>query len=252
MRYLYYTLTIVLTFSLGSWLSLSLSPAPPPAADALIINQRIITANEMETRRSDSPYHFEGQDAFVEDLITRELLIQEARSQKIDQEEQFRQALQDYIEQSLLKTLLERELQNLPVNLKQSDIDRFSGKLLCSFGLIIRRYPDLEAAEKGALPLQETTISNSYLELSDSLRDAVSQLVPGQTSAPIRTGSSYIRVTLAEKQLDMQAKLTDFPPDFIKEAALEERQRKAMQSWLNGLRDKARISLPDSNRKQEG
>ena len=74
MRYLYYTLAIVLTFSLGSWLTLLVRPDSSANPDDLMINQRIITAEEIENRRNNSPYHFSGEDEFIEDMITRELL----------------------------------------------------------------------------------------------------------------------------------------------------------------------------------
>ena len=59
------------------------------------------------------PSHHENRQEFLKSVVVEQLLIQEAKRQKIDQEPQFREAIKNHYEQSLVKILLERKNQSL-------------------------------------------------------------------------------------------------------------------------------------------
>jgi hypothetical protein len=79
---------------------------------AIIINDKVITLDEFAGMK---PSHDEHRADFINSLIARELLIQEAQRTGIDKEENFRRSLQGFYEQSLVKVLMDRKLTLLSI-----------------------------------------------------------------------------------------------------------------------------------------
>ncbi|MCK4518809.1 MAG: hypothetical protein KAU12_01695 [Candidatus Omnitrophica bacterium] len=59
--------------------------------------------------RPDAVNDFSGRMELLNDLIEKEILLQEAQSLNLDKEERFRRTIENYWKQTLLKTLIEKK-----------------------------------------------------------------------------------------------------------------------------------------------
>ncbi|HSR35908.1 MAG TPA: SurA N-terminal domain-containing protein, partial [Desulfurivibrionaceae bacterium] len=107
MRYLYAIAVFVLLVS-ASFLAYRFYPATTATEDVAIqINDRIITRAEFNQKYQSrggvqDPFTAQPGEDFIQALITKELLIQEAKRLGLDREEPFRQSVQNFYEQSLI------------------------------------------------------------------------------------------------------------------------------------------------------
>ena len=107
-------LVSLLACAIGGTFLLFTSCAPPPEEGVLaLVNGRQITQTEFDTRWRElaeatrARYEKEGgKRLFLDELITRELLMQEARKLGLDQNDAIRERAQRYREQLILDELL--------------------------------------------------------------------------------------------------------------------------------------------------
>src|SRR5215510_1179324 len=108
------------------------SCAPPPEDPVLaLVNGRQITQTEFDIRWSElaeatrARYEKEGgKRRFLDELITRELLMQEARKLGLDQNDAIRDRTQRYKEQLILDELLKDRIK-AKVELTSEELDAF-------------------------------------------------------------------------------------------------------------------------------
>jgi len=105
---------------------------PPPEEGVLaLVNGRQITQTEFDTRWGElaeatrARYQKEGgKRLFLDELITRELLMQEARKLGLDQDDAIRDRAQRYREQLILDELLKDRIK-AKVELSKEELDDF-------------------------------------------------------------------------------------------------------------------------------
>lgn len=124
MRYLIFIVGISLIFTLlilGQFMTV-----PRNYHDyALRINERIVSSSELSTIHDSFTENHDEQDNFINTVVTRELLIQEAKRQKIDHEETFRAAIQRYYEQTLITGLLARQEATQEGAVTEEEVSRY-------------------------------------------------------------------------------------------------------------------------------
>jgi hypothetical protein len=135
-------------------LSLSLiscSREDPARGDVLaMINDYALTVDEFERQLFAETEMFsnykltrEAKSAFLEDLIRKELLIQEAKRLELDRKQKFMKAIERYWEATLIRDLME---------VKGEEI---SGRVLVSQDEIMSEYTRLKTLSTNVLPLSE-------------------------------------------------------------------------------------------------
>ncbi len=119
----------LLAFAPVAWLS-GCAPAQDPSV-LVIVNGRPITESEFEFRWSELPEsvraryeHEGGKRKFLEDMIARELLLQEARRLGFDKEPNFRERTERYKEQLLLDQLMKMALSE-PVQIADAELEAY-------------------------------------------------------------------------------------------------------------------------------
>src|SRR5215475_3680161 len=108
---------------------------PPPEDPVLaLVNGRQITQTEFDIRWSElaeatrARYQKEGgKRRFLDELITRELLMQEARKKGLDQDETIRERTQRYKEQLILDELL-KDMIKAKIELSKEELDAYYEK----------------------------------------------------------------------------------------------------------------------------
>ncbi len=103
--------------------SVSCGSKEPAGQVALRINDYSMQADEferlfLETYSDDTP---DARSIFLENVITRKLLLQEAQEQGLDKEEAFLKSVQDFWEQSLLRLAIDRKLKEISDSLRVNE-----------------------------------------------------------------------------------------------------------------------------------
>ena len=273
-----------------AWLScaiggslLSFTGCTPSSEESVValVNGRQITQNKLEASWEElsevtrSQYEKEGgKRRFLDELITRELLLQEARKQGIDQNDAIRDQTQRYREQLILDELL-RSLVKTKIELSDEELDALYAKhaheLLPSLKVHVSQMllPSLYAAkdiearinrgEDFAKLAQRYSLDNTTKSKGGDLGpyrknlvlpevDAVLQaLTPRTVSAPIKTEAGYYLVIVTALDEEMiQADLVI--RDRLRQELLNEQHRKRFDDALVDIRAKATVRLDTTSR----
>jgi hypothetical protein len=240
MKYLFTILAFVALSSAVTFYYLWPSDLSKPQDVALSINGHLISQKKIDEQRRRQGYHFGNGDSSIDSLVTKQLLLDEAQRLGLDKEDDFRDALKDYYEQSLIKVLTDRKLKSVTVTVTEQDIDHYlscSGKLFT-----FTRIP----VENGK-HLEEKSRQNSVLfdDLSESLRLVLACLQPGERIVQFETGTE-----IGVIHLDKTEKTEGFEPVIYERERVSEllsNYKKSLEidRWINSLRKKASIVVYD-------
>ena len=275
-------LVSLLAGAVGGSLLLLVSCTPPPEESVLaLVNGRQITQNEFETRWGElaeatrARYEKEGgKRRFLDELITRELLMQEARKQGLDQSDAIRDRAQRYREQLILDELLKDRIK-AKIELSKEELDAFYEKhaheLLTPLKvqvsqMLLPNYPAAKDLEKqinqggdfgkfaqrysidGKTKAKGGNLGPYRKDLVIPEVDAVIHtLKPGMVSAPIKTDAGYylVMITALDKEI-IQADLA--VRERLRQELLNEKRRKRFDDVIADIRAKAIIRLADASR----
>ena len=275
-------LVCLLVGAIGGSLLLLTSCTPPPEEGVLaFVNGRQITQNEFEIRWGElaeatrARYEKDGgRRRFLDELITRELLMQEARKQGLDQNDAIRDRAQRYREQLILDELLKDRIK-AKIELSKEELDAFYEKhaheLLTSLKIqisqmLLPNYPAAKDLEKQinqggdfAKFAQRYSLDNKTKSKGGDLGpyrkdlvvpevdEVIRALKPGMVSAPIKTDAGYylVMVTALDKEV-IQADLA--VRERLRQELLNEKRRKRFDDVIADIRTKAIIRLADASR----
>ncbi|WP_022665097.1 hypothetical protein [Desulfospira joergensenii] len=240
MRYIYYIAGIIVIFS-GLAVYGLITPRVEISKPAVVINDRIITESELEGLMKTKPYYM-TRDEFIDSVITRQLLIQEAVKEEINKEEPFRRSVENYYEQSLIKILLDRKLNSLEVEVGQGEIEKYqklagSRVVISKFG-----YKSVEDAEAGKDQTPQK-IESDFVDISDELKYIVLGLDKGESSKPVVSGMGVMVYRLDEiialEEVSSGIRETDEKhiSDFIR----DKKREALMEKWTRKLKENAEI-----------
>lgn len=266
-------------------LMLALAGCAPSAQDSpvlVIVNGKPITQNEFDFRWSELPeatrarYQKEGgKRKFLDDLIGRELLMQQARKLGLDQSQAIRERLQRFKEQVILDELLQQvlkaqieipkdELEDYyvaqgavlpaPERIEVAQIitrNEFAAKDIkrmldegMDFAKLAQRYStDKETRSKGGeLGLYRKGSADPQVEA------VLLKLRPGHVSAPIKTdaGLYYIIKMISREPGDTKAVLAS--RERLRQELYAEKRQKQFGEYLANLRATSTIRMADASR----
>ncbi len=241
MRYLLIAVSILAALLLGLLVSPLLTPRPKPIEGLLVINQRIYQPQELEKRLRATPYHFNSRGELITNLIYQELLLQESKKQGIDNENEFLLSMRNFYEQSMIKTLLDRQYKDPVHDPNSAQIASCQPFLDKTFTLQRFDYPSYEAARSNTATDSEE-FNLPYLDLPEDTRSALLNLKGGELSQPLLTGSSWFRLQL----IDISQRPTSTIPSVVEQEELcrIELKRQSIQNWVDDLYRKSTIELP--------
>lgn len=280
MRYLRSSLALAALLSGSLWIIPGCTP-PEEEPVLALVNGRAITLYEFDVRWNElseatrARYDKEGgKRRFLDELITRELLMQEARRQGLDQNDAIRDRAQRYKEQLVLDELLKDRLR-AKVELTQSELDAYYEKhaqlLLAPLKvqvsqMLLNNYPaakdlkkQVEAGGDFGKFAQRYSIDDKTKSKGGDLGpyrkgllnpdvDAVVQtLKPGTVSEPIKTDAGYylVKVSPLEKET-IQADLAT--RERLRQELLADKRRQQFEEVISDIRAKATVRLADASR----
>ncbi len=258
------------------------SCTPPPETKVVaLVNGRAITQTEFDLRWNElseatrARYDKEGgKRRFLDELITRELLMQEARKQGLDQNESIRDRTQRYKEQLILDELLKDKIKT-KIELTKEELDAYFEKhahellgpnkvqvslmllgnlpaakdlkkqveLGGSFERYAQRYSiDEKSKAKGGLygPYRKGL-------LPPDVDAVIPTLKQGMVSDPIKTDAGYYIVKV--EPLDKETLQADQATrERLRQELLAEKRRKRFEDVIADVRAKAQIRLADASR----
>ena len=246
-----------------------------------LVNGRAITQTEFDLRWDElskatrSRYEKEGgKRKFLDELITRELLMQEARRRGLDQDDAIRDKTQRYKEQLILDELLKDKLQS-KVELTQAELNAYyekhAGELLdplkanISLMLLPNVYAarDLEAqvnrggnfakfAQRYSID-EKTKLKGGELGpyrkglVLPQVDAVIHTLKLGMVSAPIKTDSGYYLVMLTPlDEAVIQADLAK--QERLRQELLADKRRKQFEEVIADIRANAAVRFAEASR----
>lgn len=246
-----------------------------------MVNGRAITQTEFDLRWNElSPAtksRYEkvgGKRQFLDELITKELLLQEARRRGLDRDDSIRDKTQRYKEQLVLDELLKDKLQT-KVELTQEELSAYyeshASELLdplkvnISIMLLSNVYAakDLEMqinrggsfakfAQRYSID-EKTKGSGGDLGpyrkglVLPEVDDVIHTLKPGMVSAPIKTDNGYYLVMLTPlDEAIVQADLAT--QERLRQELLAEKRRKRFEDVIADIRTNASVRLAEASR----
>jgi peptidyl-prolyl cis-trans isomerase C len=272
----------MLVGTIGGTVLLFTGCAPPPEEGVLaLVNGRQITQTEFDTRWGElaeatrARYQKEGgKRLFLDELITRELLMQEARTLGLDQNDAIRERAQRYKEQLILDELLKDRIK-AKVELSKEELDDFyeqhAHELLTPLKVHVSQMllPNVSAARdleyqvnhggSFAKFAQRYSIDDKTKAIGGDLGpyrkglvipevDAVIHtLKPGMVSAPIKADAGYylVMITALDKEI-IQADVA--VRERLRQELLNEKRRKRFDGVIADIRAKAIIRFADASR----
>lgn len=240
MKYIYFIAAALVAASAALWF-FTADDRPARQKAALIINDRVVSEAEFEKLYASRLPYYKKRDEFIDGLITRELLIQEARKAGIDKEEAFRRSIKNFYEQSLTKVLLDRKFASLQLAVSDDEVSRYRSLLGKRLQFTLFSADNKERAQNGEFRHGEQT-EGLFDDLSDEMKYPLFLLKEGERSTPFRMGDRYFAVKL-DRVTESRRPVADLSDAGIKKILMEWKKEKVINDWIEGLREKASIKV---------
>jgi len=260
-----------------------LAACTPPQEEAVLalVNGRTITQTEFDVRWNElseatrTRYNKEGgKRRFLDELITRELLMQEAHRQGLDQNDAIRDRAQRYKEQLILDELLKERLRE-KVELTPAELtayyDKHANELLAPLKVQVSQMllPNLPAAKDLRKQIDSGTDFARFAQrysldektkakggdlgpyrksaLAPDVDAVVQTLKPGVVSDPIKTDAGYYLVMVSP--LAPETIQADFATrERLRQELLADKRRKRFEEVISDIRAKATVRLAEGSR----
>lgn len=238
MKYLYYIAGILIVFS-GLVAYGLLDTKVKISEPAIVVNDRIITQIEYKELLKFQPYYM-TEDQYIDSIITKQLLIQEAVKQDINKEESFRKSVENYYEQSLIKIMLDRKLNSLKVDVTEDDLRRYHSFSQSKVYISKLRYQTLAEAAAGKNPAVQK-IDAGFPDISDELKFIVFNLEKGQSSAPIVSNTGVVVYRLEDIKPMASKKIGEVDLERTTRFIQDKKKEALMDEWSKMLKENAEI-----------
>ena len=251
MRYIYIVAGLILIIAGVAGMTL-LKPGPPVSREAVRVNERSITSEEYrkayEEKASTCPVPPDKKQ-FVEDLVTREVLIQEAKRLGLDREEPFRRSIQNYYEQTLLKNLTQSKMSDIRISVGEQEIASYYKSMGRVYELSVITLPSEREANEAIRHFPSGRAEKKVLHADDipaAMLDSVLALKVGEVSlrpVPCDKGFFVFRLDgYKEKPV---------PPlhavrEEIRKTIEEKKKQGEMEKWLERLKKNSRVTINES------
>lgn len=242
MRYIYYIAVIMLIFSGLAFYGL-VDTRIDISEPFISVNDRIISKTEFEKMTRRKPDYM-TKEQFIESVIDQQLMIQEAIRMDIHKEESFRESVENFYEQSLIKILLDRKLDSLTVDVTEDEIEKYRKWTAYKLFLTKFIYPGMkDALEKTNGTAQKITAA--FTALPDDLKFTVLSLGKGAVSQPKHMGMQGIvvyRLDDKKKILNTDAHQQEaFDARQIERFLKDMKKEQLLGEWTRNIRQSADI-----------
>jgi len=241
MKYIYYIIAVLIIFS-GLAVYGLFDTRVEVSKPLFSVNDRIISEGEFEKMLPKKPSSM-GREQFIESVIDKQLLIQEAINMDIDKEDSFRRSVKNFYEQSLIKILMDSKFNSLVVDVSNAEIEKYEFYIRKTLFLTKWSYPSTKDADVQLNGTPEK-IQSDFIDLPDDVKFIVLGLNVGDLSRPKPTVSGVVRYQLDRIQERVASEAEDIKEFDIKTVSLFIRDKKKEQlliEWTDKIRNSADI-----------
>ena len=239
MKYIYYIIVIMIIFSGLAVYGLK-DTHVEISKPFLSINDRIISEEEFKNMLVRKPSYM-NREQFIESVIEKQLLIQEAIKMDINKEESFRLSVENFYEQSLIKILLDRELDSLKVDVTNDEITKYKAFVQNKLFLTKMSYPSMKDEQNKTNEIIEK-FETDFIDLSDDLKFLVLNLNIGQSSKPKVTDFGVFVYRLDDIQKDKAPdKIQEFDMKQVFLYIQDKKKEQLLAEWSDKIRETAEI-----------
>ncbi len=240
MRYIYYIIIILVGVSIAAGWGIFSETKVKISKPAIVINDRIITESEFnDLIKSKPPYS--SEDEFIDSVIVKELLIQEAIKHKINKDESFRASVEDFYEQSLVKILMDEQYKQYDPVVTEEEIEKYKSLAATKVYILKKIFANKEDIE-GNNTLNLKTIELDFLDLSGPLRFTVFNLQPGESSKNLKTIEGFVVYDLVKiEKGNNQKSIMSLNDNKIVEFIKSGKKEALLAKWVDGLKEEAEI-----------
>ncbi|MCK5707908.1 MAG: peptidyl-prolyl cis-trans isomerase [Candidatus Aureabacteria bacterium] len=223
-------------------------------------------ANEAELTISNRDIFsdtYSAKQAFLDELITKKVLLQEAQKNNFDKEKVFMKEIERYWEQALLKVLLKRKFEELSnaVQISDKELQHEYNKMKRTIFADLIMLNNKKSAEKLAgsgnnfekvkTSVKANIISDQTPEwfipgdLPITIEKPLFKLKPGQISPIITFGSTWAVVRSIEEK---ETKIESFKKisSDLKNSLKNKKTEKKLSEWISDLKKTATINIYDN------
>ena len=217
-------------------------------------------ANPLLMKKYSSYSSLKQKDQVLEELITKEILLQEAQRLNLDKQKSFMKEIEGYWEQALMKSLINRKLQEFSplIQVNSQDIleeyNRLKRRIQAEL-IIFNDKPDAVKLSKAAMDFDEAkqslkariaweSVADWYNanELPQKLENALFSLNPGQVSLPIEYNNSWVVIRVLNAEPRQIGALGELKPKIIKDI-IRKNKELLLDNWIRELRKKASVKI---------
>lgn len=242
MKYIYYVIAVMVVFSGLAAYGLFDNARLEISQPLITVNDRIISENEFEKMLARKPSYM-TREQFMDSVIEKQLLIQQAVKMGINKEENFRQSVENFYEQSLIKILLDRKLDSIIVDVSSDEIEKYRIYSAYTFEITKSIFPTLADFQNKTHGTIEK-IEQDFINLSDDLKFTVMHLAQGETSRP-QSGRFGVAVYTLDSMKKNENAADAITQDFdIKKVSLyiqDKKKEQVMDEWMDQIRKSAEI-----------
>ncbi len=181
------------------------------------------------------------KEQILDELITKEVLLQEAQKLGLDKEKSFMKDIEGYWEQALIKSLINRQLQECYSRLSVNDrevLDEYA-RMKRRLSAEIVFFDDKNATNE----LTRTPVDwYSAGDLPTKMEDVLFSTKPGETGAPIYYNGSWVVIKVLKEEPQETGSLEELRLRIVKEI-IRKKKEALLEDWGSGLRKKASIKI---------
>ena len=239
MKYIYYIIVIMIIFS-GLAAYGVFDTRVEISKPFLSINDRIISEDEFKNMLVRKPSYMD-QEQFIESVIEKQLLIQEAIKMDINKEESFRRSVENFYEQSLIKILLDRKLDSLKVDVTDDEIAKYKAFVQNKLFITKMGYPSMKDEQDKTNETIEK-FETVFLDLSDNLKFIVLNLNIGESSKPKVTDFGVFVYRLDKiQEKEEPDKIQEFDIKRVSLYIQDKKKERLLDEWSGTIRETAEI-----------
>lgn len=239
MKYIIYILALSISLMVLA-IYLSVSRHASDKDIALTINNRHITRDEFNKRFTDL-YQVDKQ-GFINTLITKELMIQEAQKEGIDKTEAFRYSIQEYYEESLFKQIMDKKIKSLKVIVNNDELDKHLAFQNSTLSLTIFRAANEELAKKGQFKVRDARVTD-VKNLSSDIGERLENLNTGEHTAPLCSDLGCDVILLNKIERHPIPGLSIAEREEVRKILVDRKKQKALDAWIADLKARSDIAV---------
>ncbi|MDY6903627.1 MAG: hypothetical protein SWH61_02980 [Thermodesulfobacteriota bacterium] len=239
MRYFTYISIIVIGLSAVCAYLIFYNPVSVPSP-AIVINERVVSAQEVDAAVTGRPPYQTKQEA-IDQLISRELMIQEAMARGLDNDPQFLERVRSFYEKNLIQGLLEDQMDTISLDpIEKATIDRYADLMNKVIVLKEKRFADARALDRN-VPASVREVKKPFAALSSGLRFQIAAAGEGE-AVTMRQGEEWIVYVLLDATSIPDGEV-EISREKLEKMIADAKRQVLLDEWVEGLRGKADIKI---------